>query len=125
MRLAANMAVASDAGKAGHPRHLSDREGVTHAHEVRSMRTEADAPYGESGEARAVSGHHVVVLDRDGFRLRRAVDIDELRQQIARLVFGEEASCLVRSHFIHLQRAMRYRYGPASCLPFSSVPECC
>ena len=112
MCLAEYVAIAGDAGKSGHPRHVTDRDWVADAHEVRSMRTDADPPDGKSGEAGPIPDHHVVVFDRDGLRLRRAVDVNELRQKISRFMLGEEAFCLVRSHFIHLQRSMRYRHRP-------------
>ncbi len=98
IRFAVHITIARHAGESGHPVDLGDRAGIAYAHEVGSVRAHAQAPHGEAGESRAIADHHVVVLDRHGFRLGRAVHVDELRENVTDVVLREETLCLIRVH---------------------------
>ena len=101
IRLAVDVAVARDPGKPRHPGQVADRvDGVADTHEVGPVRSYSQSPHREGREAGAIADHHVVVLDRHRFRLGSAVDVHELRQQIASLVLSEEFPGLVRCHVL-------------------------
>jgi hypothetical protein len=66
-----------------YPGQRLQRRDVTHRHVVGAVRSHAEAPEREAGEARALAEHHVEVLDGHRLGLGDAVYVDELRQHVA------------------------------------------
>ncbi|MNG72052.1 hypothetical protein D3C79_304680 [compost metagenome] len=73
------------------PRYRDQGGKVAAGHEVGAVRFHAHAADGEPGKAGALLGHHLQARDRHRFGLRRAMDIDELRQHVLDAVLVEGA----------------------------------
>jgi hypothetical protein len=86
----------------GHPRNRLQRVEIADRHVVRAVRPHAESAQRETGETRAVLQHHAEVLDRHRLRLRRAVDVHELREEVADAVLLEELPCFSRCHGLPL-----------------------
>ena len=98
VRLAVDMAIADDARIAGHPRDERQRRKIADRHVFGAMRTHAEAPDREPRKSRAGSQQVFEMRGRDTLCLRRAVNVDELRQDELDLVSPEKFPCIDQRH---------------------------
>ena len=99
VRLLVDHAIAYDACISRHPRNILQRREVADRHVIGPFRAHAEAPQRKPGEPCPVGQHHLQMLDRHGLGLRGAMDIHELRQDVAGLVLIEKFLCLLLIHF--------------------------
>ena len=102
VRLAVHVTPRAHPRVSGHPRNRLQRVEIADRHVVRAVRPHAESAKRKAGETRAVLQHHAEVLDRHRLRLRRAVDVHELREEVADAVLLEELPCFSRCHGLPL-----------------------
>ena len=98
IRLLVHDTVADEPCISRHPGNVLQRRDLADGHIVGTFGAHAETPQREAGETRTVRQHHVQVLDRHGLGLRGAVDVDELRQDVAGVVLLEERGRLLSIH---------------------------
>ena len=96
--LLVDYSVADDARIARHPRNVLQRREIPDRHVIGTFRTHAETPQGKPGKTRAVGEHHLQVLHRYRLGLRGAVDVHELRENVADFVLFEKFLCRLLIH---------------------------
>src|SRR5258708_16052857 len=116
------MAVAGHARKPRHPRNDRQRGRIADCHVVRAVRSHAESPQRETGEARAFVEHHVEVLNGMGLGLRGAMDVHELREDVLVLVVLQIFPCRLRCHCTRCSLGWKVAVAPPAYPGKPSAP---